>query len=407
MTRTGGGERERRMEPGRGGRLSPSGPALLAVVLGLALVGCSSLYDRLRPESAIARYGRWLARQKEMQRHERLVPAGKAGDTDIRLALEEVGTGDRERVDVLIHGVLSDRRTWRYVAVDLAAEHDVLMVDLPGCGGSDKPDPADVPEGTYSPTGMARHVAAGLRSWLATRQDKPKLTLVAHSLGTAVTLRLLGDPEIARDYDDVLERVDRAVLFSPLTFAFERKDPLFVGIVALTATDVTMAEVAGILRGTVAQAVWTGVDDPESVPREEADRLYEILWRGDTRRAGQAMLHEAVPFLPDDRCDWKEIERLEAGYGNVKPPCLLVCGGRDETLPQAMGFRLQRLLPHAWLRVIPKAKHTLPTECPEDVIRYVLAFDREAGKGWREFAFGQEATGAERPAEPPAEKSGE
>ena len=355
----------------------------------LALAACASAYGRLRSETEIPECRRYIDLAAAVPHVGRLVPAGDAGGEKVRLSLEQRGTGKSDRVDVLVHGVLSDSRTWRYVAAELSGDRDVLTIDLPGCGGSDKPDPSVVGDDAYAPSAMARNVLAALREFMTTRGTRPRMTIVGHSLGTAVVLRMLGDPALRAEFADVVECVDRAVFLSPLAFAFERPDPLFERIAALTAVEVTMGEVLGILRGAVADTIWNGVEDPTRAPREEADRLFEILSAGDTRHAGQAMIRSAVPFTAEGRCDWVRIERLEDDYDNVRVPCLLVAGGRDETLPQAMAFRLRELLPRAWLRILPRAMHALPTERPQECAQLVRDFDVTGGEGWAAFDDGR------------------
>jgi pimeloyl-ACP methyl ester carboxylesterase len=363
--------------------------------LCIVVAACGSAYSKLRPETEIPECRAWLATAADAPATVHMVESGAPGGPSLRLAIEERGTGDSPRVDVLIHGILSDHRTWRYVATALAREHDVIVVDLPGCGGSDRPDPDDLPDGAYSPTAMARNVLVALRERLAARRGPTRVTLVAHSLGTAVVLRLLAAEEFRGEFADVLAFVDRAVLLSPMTFAVEKKDPLFEKIALLTGAEETVAELTGILRDSVSDSILTGVDDPATAPREEADRVFDILSHRDTRRAAQAMIRSAIPFKPDGRCDWDAIERLEGDYANVRVPCLLVCGGRDETLPQAMSFRLRQLLPNAWLRVIPHAMHTLPTEKPAECVDFVRRFDASGGRGWVAFDDGRAAPAAE------------
>src|SRR5258705_3300430 len=48
-----------------------------------------------------------------------------------------------ERTLVLIHGVFADHDAWRFVAGDLRRDFRLLLVDLPGCGHADAPDPDD------------------------------------------------------------------------------------------------------------------------------------------------------------------------------------------------------------------------------------------------------------------------
>ncbi len=76
-------------------------------------------------------------------------------------------------------------------------------------------------------------------------------------------------------------------------------------------------------------------------------------------------------------------------YAAVGVPCLLVCGARDETLPVAMGFKLLRLLPRAWLRVLPRSMHSLPVERPEECASLLRGFLRTGGEGWDAFDDGR------------------
>ena len=72
---------------------------------------------------------------------------------------ERCGTGEPL---VLIHGTGGSRSNWGPVVDRLAAHRDLLLVDLPGHGGSDPP-PAGIP---HTPIGYAQ-VLAGLLDELA------------------------------------------------------------------------------------------------------------------------------------------------------------------------------------------------------------------------------------------------
>lgn len=84
----------------------------------------------------------------------------------MRLHTREWGTGDRTAL--LVHGIMSDSRTWRRVGPALAERgYRVLAVDLRGHGRS--------PRGEYSP----RHFADDLVDTLPTGAD----LAIGHSLG--------------------------------------------------------------------------------------------------------------------------------------------------------------------------------------------------------------------------------
>ena len=72
-----------------------------------------------------------------------------------RLGVDRTGSGPPL---VLLHPLGADRRVWRPVTERLAAEREVLAVDLPGFGDS---PPLDGP-GAPTPAALAEAVAAGL-----------------------------------------------------------------------------------------------------------------------------------------------------------------------------------------------------------------------------------------------------
>ncbi|MET8563428.1 alpha/beta hydrolase [Streptomyces flaveolus] len=84
----------------------------------------------------------------------------------MRLHTYEWGTGDR--IAVLVHGIMSDHRTWHRVAPVLAGKgYRVIGVDLRGHGASGR--------GEYSPETWAGDL-------VETLPDRPEL-VVGHSLG--------------------------------------------------------------------------------------------------------------------------------------------------------------------------------------------------------------------------------
>jgi pimeloyl-ACP methyl ester carboxylesterase len=71
------------------------------------------------------------------------------------IALERRGTGEPL---LLIHGTGGSRAHWRAVIEPLAAERELLLVDLPGHGESDPPPPG----AAHTPIGYAAQLAAML-----------------------------------------------------------------------------------------------------------------------------------------------------------------------------------------------------------------------------------------------------
>ncbi len=354
---------------------------LVLAATAFALSGCAAA-SPLRSErddpARMAVLERLSAAPVVVERVPVTLPSGHV----VRVEVEERGTGHASRLVVLVHGVMSDRRTWRYVAADLVRDHDVLLVDLPGCGGSDAPDPYDVGFADYAPPALASAVRQAVDARLAARKAlPPHVTLVGHSLGAALVLRSLCEsPTPARSA--TLARTDSLVLLSPLDVAFERPDPLLSEIVDLKAYEVDAARALGILQKRVTKSVIESAREGSTPPREEADRMVEILSSPQRRRAGQAILAMASPYREDRRPDWPRIEADAKAIVAVTTPILVVCGERDETIPSSCGFRLACRLPDAWMRTVPGGTHPLPTEDWATCAKAIREFAATKGAGW-------------------------
>jgi outer membrane receptor for ferrienterochelin and colicin/pimeloyl-ACP methyl ester carboxylesterase len=229
-------------------------------------------------------------------------------------------------------------------------------------------------------------VLQALRQRLAAAGAPARLTLVGHSLGGGVALRMLGDLALRAEFADVLARVDGAVLMAPLDFGYGRADPVFVSLAQVSDVEMLLGAASGVLRRATAEAIYYGGADAQRMPSEGVDQLYEVLMDPQRRRAGQAMLQRAVPFASDGKLRWEQAEKLTAQYAAVATPCLVLWGERDETLPAQSGDRLVHEIPNAWLRVVPECKHGLPTEEPRGCVAEIRRFLAEDRAGWPEFA---------------------
>ena len=129
---------------------------------------------------------------------------GPGEEAAAALALEQVDVGggrslrvgragppinsDEDRPVVLIHGYSGDLNNWLFNIEAIAAKAPVIAIDLPGHGGSTK----DVRDGSLD--ALAVDVAAALDALGVKRA-----TLVGHSLGAAVAMRLATlKPEFAQ-----------------------------------------------------------------------------------------------------------------------------------------------------------------------------------------------------------------
>ena len=97
--------------------------------------------------------------------------------TGVRIRYRRAGEGDGGVY--LLHGIAHSLHAWDRVIVPLAEHHDVIAVDLPGCGASDKPD-TDYSLGSQATA--IRYVLEFL--------GLDMVTAIGHSLGGGVAMTL-------------------------------------------------------------------------------------------------------------------------------------------------------------------------------------------------------------------------
>jgi pimeloyl-ACP methyl ester carboxylesterase len=334
-----------------------------------------SLMARIAPEAQHPELGPLAAQYRALPCRTRMCETSIEGKT-LRLAIHQLGSGHRARVQVLIHGVISDSETWRYVAGPLAAEYDLWLVDLPGCGASEAPNPAALGPKGYSPTSIAERVLQALRQCLAERSEPVELSLVAHSLGGLVATQMTGNPDLRQAYADVLGHVQRMVLIAPADAAVHQENPVFVKVAKLHGYEVGVAKALQVLDAAAAEADLRGFCSTNRATRETAQSLAHVLGNHDHRLAAIAMLRQAVSWQPKGhRPDWAANKVIESHYRNITVPCLIVWGERDETLPESMGHKIKDHIAGAKLLTLPQCMHSPHLECPEETVRIIRAFN--------------------------------
>ena len=336
------------------------------VLPAVAVGGCvTKPYRDLTAEDQVRQLADLTTRWQDLDMQHVQVPTRVGDGSLVRVAVHEAGDVASDRILVFIHGVIADHTKWRYVVGALGGEHRIVLVDLPGCGDSDKPDPDRAGPAAYTPDDMAERILQALNRYLGDGHETRRIALVAHSLGGRIALTMLANPDLRARYPAIVADVDRMVLLAPSNVAVINPPASLEGIARTPGPVFVLADVLRILRHRVAQATHAGVDQPERALIEEADRLDELLGNKETRRPAQAMLKRAVPRLSDRRLDFDAIERIEAQLSNVQVPVLILWGRRDETLPSDMGYKLAEILPAAELRIVQRCKHSIHVEYPE------------------------------------------
>jgi pimeloyl-ACP methyl ester carboxylesterase len=355
----------------------------LALALSVVVAGCSPIYKGLPTLDDVPELRTLAERSDKRQIRLWKLPVGEIDGAPYSIVAEETGT---ERTDVLIvpvHGLVSDRTTWRFLSGHLGESHRLWIPDQLGCGESDRPNPTTIGESAYSPSASAKHLLEAL----VQRNDEAgwpdRIFFVGHSLGGAVVLRILGSPELHADYPRIFERVDSALLIAPLEFAVHRSSDTLAEMSKAGGFKFGIGKTTGLLREMVARELVYLAENPDWVLKLDIDRVLNAFDGKQARRSTQAIIRQAVPFDPStERPDWDGIDPLVADYANVHIPVLLLWGRHDETLPLSMGYKLLAELPDARLRIVDQGKHSLQADRPQLVSDWIRRFVDDPGTGW-------------------------
>jgi pimeloyl-ACP methyl ester carboxylesterase len=265
-------------------------------------------------------------------------------EAPVKLFYEEEGRGPPL---LLIHGFGASTYTWRHVAPILAQTHRVIAVDLKGFGQSDKPF-----DSRYSVFDQAELLAQ-----LIEEKDLHNLTLVGHSFGGGVALRL------ALEADERLKgRISRLVLLDSI--AYPQNIPVFFRLL-----DVPVVSQLGVRM--VPPSVQTRValriayfDDSKIDPQEVEAYAAPLK----TAAGKHAMIHSARQIMPED------IGALSERYKTIKLPTLILWCDHDRIVPLDVGLKLRRSLPNSTFRLIEECGHMPQEEQPDLTLRLLKDF---------------------------------
>jgi pimeloyl-ACP methyl ester carboxylesterase len=256
-----------------------------------------------------------------------------------RVAYATAGTGSPV---VLVHGLGGAASNWAELASHLAKRRRVLVVDLPGHGGSDPPAAA------HSLDSYVDAVAACLE-----REAAGAAAVVGHSFGGAVALGLA---------------MRRPELVSKLVLAAA------AGISSTTIRARVGLRVLGTLRLSRVAARYRN----EVARSARLRRLVFGALASDPAGLGPAAVHgflRGSAAVSDSRTALHVLVRHDprTALGGVACPVLVLWGARDRFLALDDGLEYARRL-RAPLRVLPDTGHLLIAERPEECALLIERF---------------------------------
>lgn len=344
-------------------------------LLVLLTAACSAPRELLDERSAEP-YASWSRlRGLGARRTVETVEAQAPGEPVLRMRLVHLASASPadDRPLVLQPGVLADHRTWRFLAPMLAERGDVLLVDPPGTGGSDKPDPAQQPQPAYTPEWIGQHTLRAVDRWQRRRGDARRLVLVGHSLGSAAYVRALTDPSRPPELAEIVARIDGLVLIVMPDVLMEGEPEALRTVAELTDLEARAGSALGILDREMAETVYGGVANPVCRGlKQEAERLGSMIRDDRTRHAAQAMLKRFVALGDDGRPVPSVAQAIAARERTLELPVLLIWGVQDDTLPHTSAAQVAARLPRVERLDVPDARHS-PHQERADLVAWAIA----------------------------------
>jgi pimeloyl-ACP methyl ester carboxylesterase len=252
----------------------------------------------------------------------------------------------RGRPLVLLHGFMMSHFYFRDLLPALSAIYDVVALDLPGFGESDRPAPDRF---AYDLPAFARVTAE-----VMTALSIDRAAVLGHSMGGGVALTLA-----ARHPEKVERLVLMAAAIYPLPLPRIGKLLLGPGGPLLWRYGLSRA----ILKREMRRE---HVKDPAPITDEFIDYFYARLCRPGGRASAYAAL-KALGALTSETSD----------PGRVRAPTLLVWADEDRMVPLGLGRRLERAIAGARLAIIPDAGPIFHLERPDELLRQLLPFLRD------------------------------
>jgi pimeloyl-ACP methyl ester carboxylesterase len=246
-----------------------------------------------------------------------------------RLHYHITGPGEAPAV-LALHGASANLHDIKTGLESALSDYRVIWLDRPGLGWSERPG------GSWSPQREAALIAAFLEAL-----DAPPVTVIGHSWGAAITLRLLMDHP---------ERTAGAVLIAPAIRAW-------VGEAALYNRASTWPVIGPVITHAVVPLAGPGqlesgaasAFQPEPMPQGyvERTRLPLILRPGPWRANADDMAHVN-----------EHLTAQEERYGEITQPVILVAGPGDTVVfTHRHAEPVAETLPAGELRLLDGAGH--------------------------------------------------
>lgn len=226
-----------------------------------------------------------------------------------------VGSADAASTVLILHGWGDDSRSWKQFAGKFAKKHRVVMLDLPGFGGT------EAPKTGWGLDDYARFV----HDFLTKVAVRPQI-IIGHSNGGAIAIRGLGSGELS---------ADKLILLASAGIRGEYKGRLKALRYAAKAAKTLTAPL------------------PKSAKQRLRRGAYKTI--GSDMLVAEHMQETFKKVVSDD---------VRADAAKLTLPTLLVYGDHDDQAPPAYGRMLHEKIAGSKLEIIPETGHFLQIDQP-------------------------------------------
>lgn len=264
-----------------------------------------------------------------------------AGRRTVGVAYERAGSGEPL---VLMHGIGHHRQAWDPVLRILAAERDVIALDLPGFGTS-----PSLPDGLPYDLRTMASVLSSFFGTLGVRRPH----VVGNSLGGLLALEL-GRQRLARSVSAL----------SPAGFWTESERRYAFGVLRA-------------MRGAALTMPLPLIDRlSRSAPGRTA--LTSTIYARPGRRSPEAVVSETVALRGATGFHGTLAAGRSVAFTDDVPgiPVTIAWGSRDLILPRRQGVRAKHVIPGARLVRLPDCGHVPMNDDPAAVARIILDTSR-------------------------------
>lgn len=263
---------------------------------------------------------------------------------DLRIAYVRAGEGPPL---VLVHGGITDSRSWRAQITGLSDQFTVLAWDAPGCGQS-----SDVSESWRLP-----HYADALAGWLDSIAVR-RPNLLGLSWGSSIVL------EFYRRYPHLPASLILASAYAGWAGSLPAAEVAARLESALAAADLPTEQLLGLWPGLLSSTASQALHEEQAeIAADNTGSRHPGGYRAVVRSMAEADLRDVLP--------------------TVQVPTLLLYGELDERSPLSVANELHARIPASELVVMGGVGHLLNVEVPAEFNAQVRRFLRSVDMSTR------------------------